>query len=318
MASQHPTLPKGSRVLVTGANGFIASNVIDHLLSNGYIVRGTVRDPKPYLDDIFHKEYPEESLNSDALIRALDGVSGIIHAQAADMSFSSDPNAVIPWVVNATMKILAAAAQTSSVKRVVLVSSSSAAYLTLPGEDPFVVDMGSYNDKSVKLASDETTPNPVKGFAVYAASKTEAERKAWTWMEEYKPQMLHIEKPSSMIVPYKLLRGEDAYTFMIEQWAVDVEDIARLCCICLMDPSVKSERIFAVAERLNPADMALILWDIKPDKSVPRAPKTQLPRVDIRPRERADKLLRESGRQGFSSMREAIGRGVKSFEHLQW
>lgn len=89
MASQDATLPKGSRVLVTGANGFVASNVIDRLLSSGYIVRGTVRDTKPYLDDIFSKAYGEESFESvvlpsfedtDALVSALDGVSGIIHA----------------------------------------------------------------------------------------------------------------------------------------------------------------------------------------------------------------------------------------------
>ncbi|KAG2416671.1 hypothetical protein HFD88_007887 [Aspergillus terreus] len=341
MASQDATLPKGSRVLVTGANGFIASNVIDRLLSSGYIVRGTVRDTKPYLDDIFSKAYGEESFESvvlpsfedtDALVSALDGVSGMIHA-AADMSFSSDPNAVIPWVVNATLNVLAAAAKTPSVKSVVLLSSSSAAYMTFPGGGPLVVDKDSYNDMSVKLAWDETTPEPLRRCAVYAASKTEAERKAWNWMEEQKPhfklntvlpgstygRMLHTEKPSSMIVPYKLLKGEDAYAFMVEQWAVDVEDVARLCSIGLLDPAVKSERLFAMAETLNPEGMALILREIQPNnKSIPDAPKTQLPRVDILPRERANDLLRESGRKGFSTIKEALVLGVESFVRLGW
>ncbi|GAB1214660.1 hypothetical protein ATERTT37_003824 [Aspergillus terreus] len=336
MASQDATLPKGSRVLVTGANGFVASNVIDRLLSSGYIVRGTVRDTKPYLDDIFSKAYGEESFESvvlpsfedtDALVSALDGVSGIIHA-AADMSFSSDPNAVIPWVVNATLNVLAAAAKTPSVKSVVLLSSSSAAYMTFPGGGPLVVDKDSYNDMSVKLAWDETTPEPLRRFAVYAASKTEAERKAWNWMEEQSrilgsipscraPRMLHTEKPSSMIVPYKLLKGEDAYAFMVEQWAVDVEDVARLCSIGLLDPAVKSERLFAMAKTLNPEGMALILREIQPNNNyIPDAPKTQLPRVDILPRERANDLLRESGRKGFSTIKEALVLGVESFVRL--
>lgn len=42
------------------------------------------------------------------------------------MSFSKDPNAVIPWVVRATETVLAAAAKFPAIKRVVLTSSSSA------------------------------------------------------------------------------------------------------------------------------------------------------------------------------------------------
>ncbi len=37
-------LPKGSLVLVTGANGWIASHVVDQLLQAGFNVRGTSRD----------------------------------------------------------------------------------------------------------------------------------------------------------------------------------------------------------------------------------------------------------------------------------
>lgn len=37
-------LPSGSLILVTGANGFIASHVVDQLLERGYRVRGSVRN----------------------------------------------------------------------------------------------------------------------------------------------------------------------------------------------------------------------------------------------------------------------------------
>lgn len=37
-------LPKGSLVLVTGANGWIASHVVDQLIQAGYNVRGTSRE----------------------------------------------------------------------------------------------------------------------------------------------------------------------------------------------------------------------------------------------------------------------------------
>lgn len=38
------TIPKGSWILVTGANGYIASHITDQLLRLGYNIRGTVRD----------------------------------------------------------------------------------------------------------------------------------------------------------------------------------------------------------------------------------------------------------------------------------
>jgi nucleoside-diphosphate-sugar epimerase len=37
-------LPQRSLVLVTGANGYIASHIVDQLLQTGFNVRGTVRE----------------------------------------------------------------------------------------------------------------------------------------------------------------------------------------------------------------------------------------------------------------------------------
>lgn len=49
-----PPVPAGSKVLVTGANGFVAMWVVRTLLESGYRVRGTVRSPKK---GEFMKEY---------------------------------------------------------------------------------------------------------------------------------------------------------------------------------------------------------------------------------------------------------------------
>ena len=38
-------LPEGSLVVVTGANGYVASHVVDQLLIAEFNVRGTVREP---------------------------------------------------------------------------------------------------------------------------------------------------------------------------------------------------------------------------------------------------------------------------------
>lgn len=57
----------------------------------------------------------------------------LIELKASDLTFGSDPQAVIPWVVDAIRKILLVASKQPSIKRVVLTSSSRAAYT--PGKN---------------------------------------------------------------------------------------------------------------------------------------------------------------------------------------
>jgi D-arabinose 1-dehydrogenase-like Zn-dependent alcohol dehydrogenase len=52
-------IPKGSTVLVTGANGYLASHVVDQFLQRGFNVRGTVRNvaKDSWLTDLFAQKY---------------------------------------------------------------------------------------------------------------------------------------------------------------------------------------------------------------------------------------------------------------------
>lgn len=81
-------IPIGSVVLVTGANGYIASHVINILLQLGYKVRGTVRTEKPWLDQYFKERYGDDAYESvivpalddrDMMKGAINGVLGIVH-----------------------------------------------------------------------------------------------------------------------------------------------------------------------------------------------------------------------------------------------
>ncbi len=78
----------GELILVTGANGYIASHVVDTLLDQGYNVRGTVRADKKWLNQYFEQKYGKGRFETQiipvmdeesAFDEAVKGVSGIIH-----------------------------------------------------------------------------------------------------------------------------------------------------------------------------------------------------------------------------------------------
>ena len=52
-----PAISKGSKILVSGANGYIAMWVVRTLLERGYFVRGTVRslEKGQFMTDYFQK-----------------------------------------------------------------------------------------------------------------------------------------------------------------------------------------------------------------------------------------------------------------------
>jgi nucleoside-diphosphate-sugar epimerase len=88
MDSKSYAIPDGSKILVTGANGYIASHVCDILLGMGYQVRGTLRSEKPWLNSFFEKKYGTgrfESMIIPSLVEvepweaAAAGVHGIAH-----------------------------------------------------------------------------------------------------------------------------------------------------------------------------------------------------------------------------------------------
>jgi nucleoside-diphosphate-sugar epimerase len=57
MSPKDYTIPQGSRILVTGANGYLASHIIQLLLEMGYHVRGTIRSSKPWLNRYFEEKF---------------------------------------------------------------------------------------------------------------------------------------------------------------------------------------------------------------------------------------------------------------------
>ncbi|CAG8070524.1 unnamed protein product [Penicillium salamii] len=337
MSETRYTIPQGSKVLVTGSNGFIGSHTVDQLLKAGYLVRGTVRQAKPWLNELFDQKYGKgkfetfvlPDLTSDLECeKAVEGMSGVIHI-AADVSMNPDPKAMVPKAIEATLNILKAASKQPDIKAVVLTSSSTAAYTPRSDGEVRMITQDTWNNDAVKMAWDEDTPQQAKGYAVYVACKTEAERSAFRWVEENNhPFVLNTVLPSitfgKVLAPQipgstqsfvrNMLKGDDSVSkFIPPQWYVDVADVARLHVAALLSPTVWFERIFAFAAPQNWTEIIRILRKLRPDNlAIPPEPKDEGHDLsEVIPSKRANEILRDFfDRPGWISLEESIAEGI--------
>lgn len=197
MSQPQTTIPPGSWVLVTGATGNVATQVAKQFLERGYRVRGTVRNLAKaswLVTDVF-KTYADRGefelvlvpdLAADhAFDDAVKGVSAIAHV-ASVVTFSPDPNEVIPQTIKGATGILKAALNEPSVREFVYTSSVVAAALVVPGNTTHV-DENTYNETAIELAWSRAAPEAIQGAVVYSASKAEAEKAVWKFVKDRKP-----------------------------------------------------------------------------------------------------------------------------------
>ena len=106
-----PAVSAPSKVLVSGANGYIAVWVVRTLLDRGFSVRGTVRSESkiPHLKKVFKDEFEKGLLEvvvvpditvSGAFDEAVKGVDAIEHTASPFHFKADDPSgecAVLCW-----------------------------------------------------------------------------------------------------------------------------------------------------------------------------------------------------------------------------
>ncbi|KAH8903574.1 NAD(P)-binding protein [Coniochaeta sp. PMI_546] len=291
MAEPKTTIPKGSWVLVTGATGYVASQVAKYFLERGYKVRGSVRDLKKaswLVDDVF-KSFADRGdfelvlvpdfAADHAFDDAVRGVSAIAHV-ASIVTFDPDPTKVIPQTVRGAVSILEAALREPSVREFVYTSSIVAATIPMPGNKTHV-DRDTWNETAVQLAWSPPPYDASRGSIVYMASKTEAEKAVWKFVEEKQPHFTvnsvcpssimgeplhksHIESSASWL---KLLydgKTERLANFPAS-YNIDVKDVALLHVAAVLDPDVKNARLQAWAEPFNWNDVLVIMRRLYPD-----------------------------------------------------
>ncbi|UNI19497.1 hypothetical protein JDV02_005679 [Purpureocillium takamizusanense] len=330
-------IPKDSLVLVTGITGFIGSNVADQFLNHGYRVRGTTRDAgkAAWLSALFEEKYGKgrfelatvvDMAADGAYLDAVKGASAVAHV-ASDMSMDYNPNNVIPSVVAGALSALKAAIAEPSVKRFIYTSSSSAAKKASTSKEVTVVTQETWNDEAITAAWAEPPYEPSRASAVYSASKTAAEKETWALYREAqksRPDLImntvlpnvnfgpslnpEVQgHPSTSYYPVLAWKGDRASIEpLLPQYFVNVQDTARLHVAAAILPEVKNERIFAYAGRFNWDTVLDILRKHNPEREFLSNFHGGQDSNVIQPAARAEELLRQIGRAGWTSLEDSI------------
>lgn len=351
MSAEDWAIPQGSTVLVTGANGLLGSHIANQFLQHGFKVRGVVRNATKHswLADRFHQNYGPDRFElwgipdiavEGAFDEAIKGVAAVAHT-ASVMGLSQDPNTVIAPSVAFAVNALKAAHATPSVRRFVFCSSSSAAVHSVAGAPGVRVTEATWNDAAVAEAWGLSPLRivPDRAYAIYAASKVEAERAVWRYHEEHaaeRPDFVvntvlpnfvfskpldpaHQGFPTSSGMVALLYQGADLsmHRGIPPQYFVSAEDVGRLHVAGAVLDSVRGQRIFGFAERFNWDTLLAIFRKLEPARAFPEPFQSGEDPNEIVPAPKAEDLLRRLGRPGWDSLEESISGFVEGLRELE-
>lgn len=192
-------IDKSKPVMVTGANGYVASWLVKKLLDDGITVHAAVRDPK---NDEKIGHLKEAAANSKGEIKffegdllvpgsykeAMEGCELVYHTASPFTLDVKDPQKeLIDPAVNGTENVLNSASEVKSVKRIVLTSSCAAIYTDA---------IDTQNAPGKKLTEEVWNTTASLDYQPYSYSKTLAEKRAWEMEKDQKQwDMVAINMP---------------------------------------------------------------------------------------------------------------------------
>ncbi|KIY66955.1 NAD-P-binding protein [Cylindrobasidium torrendii FP15055 ss-10] len=216
-------MPAGETVLISGINGFVATDIALAFLKAGYHVRGTVRSQAKadaWLALPAFKEYAESGqvkivlvkdiTVEDAFVGApLEGVDYFVHtiAQLPDwrpgVKQNYETDILLPNI-NGTLNALKCAAKYPQCKKVLnLGSIAGAVDFSVPKHDQ-PISGRSWNPRDYEYG--KNAPHPL---LAYTTSKKLADEAAWKYMDEVKPHFAHINMLPCFI--YGPAHGHDPF-----------------------------------------------------------------------------------------------------------
>lgn len=175
-------IDKSKPVLVTGANGYVASWLVKKILDEGITVHAVVRNPSDEKKIAHLKEAAENAkgnlkffagdlLKPGSYKAAMEDCELVYHTASPFTLDVKDPQKeLIEPAVNGTENVLNSAKEVSSVKRVVVTSSCAAIYTDA---------IDTVNAPEGKLTEEVWNTTASLDYQPYSLSKTLAEKKAW-------------------------------------------------------------------------------------------------------------------------------------------
>ncbi|RYC65546.1 hypothetical protein CHU98_g625 [Xylaria longipes] len=340
----NPTIPLNSTILVTGANGLIASWVVDKFLEAGYRVRGTVRSISrcSWMEPFFADRYGPGRFELlevsdfgapgawDLPVKGVAGVAGVAGQSGLDLvDVDAAMNLEFPFVT----ELLKAAKDEPSVKSVVLTSSAWAAWTPDPSKKVTLHEW-SYNDDAVRVVRSSASREEV-GILPYMAFKSLMEQRIWEWVRAEKPsytfntilpetvfgQTLSPENQGiqSTCGMVKWLRDGvnlDAIASVRAQWFIDSQDSGLLYVAALTTPGVNGERLFGFGNKYSFFKVAQILQKLEPDRKIPAIKDDGWDQNEV-PNQRAESLVRALKGHGWATLEDSIADILKSIKKLE-
>lgn len=272
------------RILLTGVTGFLGSHTAIQLLNSGYEVVGTLRNKNranaikeiiaKHTTNIHNLTIKEADLEDSKiwleLTKNIDFVQHIASPFPRKLP-KNDAELVLP-ATNGVLNVMRAAAE-NNVKRVVVVSSSSA---ILYGKNKNELN-------KILNENDWTDETNLKDTTPYFRSKTIAEKAAWNFIKQNNSNLelttvlpgvilgpvLENDFGTSANVIIKILNNSMPALPKIGFEIVEVRSLADLLIKTMELPQAAGNRYIAAAGYLTFKDIAQILKKEYPDRKIP-------------------------------------------------
>lgn len=346
MATTNPDaarIPLNSTILVTGANGLIASWAVDKLLEAGYRVRGTVRNTSrnAWMEPFFRDRYGADKFSLievpdisapgawDAAVQDVSGIAAVAGQAGLDIS---DVDVAVDQELRSVVQLLEAARATPSVKAFVFTSSAWAAYIPDPAQKRTLREW-SFNEDAIDIVRTGASEEG-KGFPRFMAFRALLEKRIWEWVRAEKPGFaFNTVLPETVIGAtlspkdqgilstcgfVKWIRDGvnlDIVAGVLPQRFVDTRDLGYLFVAALVTPGVEGERLFGFGNRFSFPKVAEILRTLEPERTIPVLKDQGWDQTEV-PNERAESLIRAFSGRGWATLEDSVKDCLDSIKEL--